>query len=716
MQKLLADSRLVTLTGPGGVGKTRLAIEVASRTSEHFPDGAWLVDLAPIRETDLVARTIASALDVGISPDRAPIDALSEFVAARHLMVILDNCEHLLDPVASVVNELLSRSAQLVVLVTGREPLRTEGEVVWRVPVLSLPAEAAVGDLEEALTSDAVRLFVDRALSARPELCIDEADAQALAGVVRDLDGLPLAIELAATRLGVLGLRDLESRLARRLEFLSKGLRNAPARHQTLRATIEWSYQLLDEQGQLAFRCLSSFAASFSLDGATAVLGAEMTPGSAFEVLSDLVDKSLVVLIDTGHDSRYRLLETIREYAAGLLDSCDEGDAVRNRLLGWATALAEQAGESLWGDGTSAWLARLDLEIDNVREALRWAEGGGSVELGLRVCTALLWFWTGRGHVPEGRAWFRRLLGAASTAGGPVRTLAMAAAGSLANAQRLNAEAVALSEQAVAIAREGADPVALGWALVSLGKSLIPTKRFSDARAHLDEALALAEHTGQRRVVESALCSLTAVHVYSDNMRVGMKVAEQCVDLSRASGNLRVLSSALSGLGIMKRETGEYETAMALSREALACAHQMADVLAVDSAVRLIGECLLAQGEFEEARSYFEESLRLSDPGQPGWERWVAQGFLLLSIAHFEMGDFAAARGHAGQSFPADSRPRGRLAFRAVHDVARRHPGASRRRPTGCPRLSPKSATGKLLTIGGHLVPRGDRNHVHRLW
>jgi predicted ATPase len=188
-----------------------LAIEVASRTSEHFPDGAWLVDLAPIRETDLVARTIASALDVGISPDRAPIDALSEFVAARHLMVILDNCEHLLDPVASMVNELLSRSAQLVVLVTSREPLRTEGEVVWRVPVLSLPAEAAVGDLQEALTSDAVRLFVDRALSARRELCIDEADAQALAGVVRRLDGLPLAIELAATRLGVRGQAGLPS-------------------------------------------------------------------------------------------------------------------------------------------------------------------------------------------------------------------------------------------------------------------------------------------------------------------------------------------------------------------------------------------------------------------------------------------------------------------------------------------------------------------------
>ncbi|HXW82641.1 MAG TPA: BTAD domain-containing putative transcriptional regulator, partial [Acidimicrobiales bacterium] len=447
VQKLVADNRMVTLTGPGGVGKTRLAVEVAHSVRDQYSDGIWLVDLAPVRDPDLVPATIASALGVPPSLDRPDIDSLCEFVGGRHLMVVLDNCEHLVGRVAQVAAALLGRSPRLVAVATSREPLRLDGEVVWRVPALSLPSEESISGLQFASSSDAVRLFVDRALSARPELSLGEGDASAVMEIVRRLDGLPLAIELAATRLGALSLADLVSRLGQRLELLNKGLRSAPERHQALVATLDWSYQLLDARAQLAFRYLSAFVAGFTLEGATAVLGADMAAGPTFDVLCDLVDKSLVVLVDRGGESRYRLLETVREYAAGLLDSRSETDEACHRLLAWAAALAEESAGALLGPNSSAWLERLELELDNLRAALRWAETGGSAELGLRLATGLVWFWIGRGHGAEGRAWLERLLGAPEVGRGTVRALGLAAAAALASAQHSDTDAVAHGEQ-----------------------------------------------------------------------------------------------------------------------------------------------------------------------------------------------------------------------------------------------------------------------------
>ena len=598
--------------------------------SEQFPDGTWLVDLAPLRDGELLARTVATALGTTLSPGRSDVDCLSHFVAARHLILLMDNCEHLLGPVVQLVKALLGNSPQLVTLVTSREPLRTEGEVAWRVPPLSLPAEGAVGDLQDALSSDAVRLFVDRALSARPELRITEHDAQALTEVVRRLDGLPLAIELAAGRLGALGLADLVSRLDQRLGLLNKGFRGAPARHQALAATIEWSYQLLDQQAQLAFRSLSVFAASFSLDGATAVLGAEMAPGATFEVLSDLVDKSLLVLVDTAGESRYRLLETVREYAAGLLESCGEGDEARNRLLGWAAALAEQGVEGTGGTRASAWMDRVDLELGNVREALRWALGGGSTELGLWASTSLIWFWTGRGHVAEGRSWLERLLASPDVGNGPLRAAALAAAGFLTTEQRCGSEALPLGEQAVAIARGAQDLGALTWALLSFGNALSAVGRFEDARTHLEEALALAQQTGQRPAAELAEHVLVGCYYETDNRTEAMRRAEHCVISARASGNLRVLSGALASQGWMKEDIGDYASAMDLFQEALDCTRQAGDVSFIAGVLRTIGHCLFIQGEFEPARTYFEDSLALGDPGQRESEAWFASTLMGL--------------------------------------------------------------------------------------
>jgi predicted ATPase/DNA-binding SARP family transcriptional activator len=644
VDKLVADNRLVTLTGPGGVGKTRLAIELASKMYKQFPDGVWLVDLAPLRDGELLPGTIASALGITLSPGRRELVHLSDFIASRHLMLLIDNCEHLLGPVVEVVNVLLGQCPQLVVLATSREPLRTEGEVVWRVPPLSVPAHEAATVLQDVLSFDAVRLFIDRALSARPQLSITEADAKALAEVVGRLDGLPLAIELAAGRLGALGLPDLASRLDQRLDLLNKGFRGGSARHQGLVATIEWSYQLLDERAQSAFRALSVFAGSFGIEGATAVLGAEMAPGAAFDVLADLVDKSLVVLVEAPGESRYRLLETVREYATGLLHSCGESDEARRRLLGWAIALAEQGAQ---GTGSTAtWLDRVDLELANVREALGWALSGGSVEQGLWASTSLVWYWTGRARVAEGRSWLDRLLGCPDVGRSPLRAVALAAAGFLVGEQHsgAEAEAVALCEQGVAIARETDDRIALAWALSSLGGALRRTGRLEDARTCLEEALGLAEQVGLQTVAEMAEYSLVAVDYETDNYADAMRRAERCIASSRASGNLRVLSGALAYQGGLKEDAGDYVAAMDLYQEALGCTRRMGDISFIASALQTIGYCLLNQGEFEHARRYFEDSLALGDAGQQESEAWFASGLRSLAELHFELGDYATAR------------------------------------------------------------------------
>ena len=305
------------------------------------------------------------------------------------------------------------------------------------------------------LESDAERLFVERALAARPQLRLDDGAATAVAEVVARLDGLPLAIELAAARLSALGLGELVSRLEHRLPLLSRGVRNAPARHQGLAATIEWSYRLLDPQAQAMFSQLSVFAGSFSLDAVEAVCGTGFPEGGAFEVLADLVAKSLITLVDTGGQVRYSLLETVREYAAQCLAETGGGEVTSDRQLQWALALAERADDSLWGYEALRWTGILDAEVDNFRVALRWGQGNGRVGLGLRLAAALAYFWSRHGYSAEGRRWLSELLAVSAPRKGPARARCLAAAAEAAFIQGDEAEALSLEAKAVTLGRKG---------------------------------------------------------------------------------------------------------------------------------------------------------------------------------------------------------------------------------------------------------------------
>ncbi len=452
IKDLLAAHHLLTLTGASGCGKTRLAQQVALDRQTAYPDGVWLVELAAKTDPALVATTTARALGLsedvaapsqhGLAAVTAPEDKtvalLFAFLRPRSLLLLLDNCEHLLDACAALINTLLSACPHLRILATSREPLGVAGEAVWRVPSLPFPTASDAPNPEALLRYDAIQLFVQRARLVRPEFALSAENAPAVAQVCRRLDGIPLAIEFAAARLGMMSPHGLAARLDDRFRVLVGGSPTTLPRQRTLRATMDWSYVLLDAQEQAVLRALAVFAGGWTLEAAAAVCARDDVPAEVVPVLLEqLLRKSLLAATapDRDGDPRFGLLETVRQYARGRLDDAGETPAVRRRHLDYYLVLTRDAVAG-WTDTTlGTWLARLDEECDNLRAALDWARECGDVECGLELCVALARYWEMRGQLSEGRAWLDEFLARAGRASATLRATALNAAGNLANRQ-----------------------------------------------------------------------------------------------------------------------------------------------------------------------------------------------------------------------------------------------------------------------------------------
>ncbi len=404
--KLLAANRLVTLTGAGGVGKTRLAVEVADRLAAEYADGVWYVDLAPITAPAAVPVTVAHALGLPDQPGRSTIDTVVRFVRDRRMLVVLDNCEHLLDASAELVVALLGAASGLTVLATSREPIGVPGEATWRVPSLSMVDEA-------------IELFADRARLTQGDFAITDDNAATVAEICRRLDGIPLAIELAAARVRALSVAEILDSLHDRFRLLTGGARTAVRRQQTLRASVDWSHALLTDTERILFRRLAAFLGGFDFDAAQAVAGADgLQRYQVLDHLTLLVDKSLVVAENIRGRTRYRLLETVRQYALEKLGESGEADALRSRHRDHYTALAAVL-DAPAGSDYEQRLEQAEIEIDNLRAAFGWSRENADVELALALACSLQPLWLGRGRIREGLAWFDPTLADSPTAQAP---------------------------------------------------------------------------------------------------------------------------------------------------------------------------------------------------------------------------------------------------------------------------------------------------------
>lgn len=426
---LLRGARLVTLNGAGGCGKTRLALHAAAEVMDDYPDGVWVVDLAPLTDPDKVMPVLASAIGVREERGRPLLEVCAGAISDRRVLIVLDNCEHLLEVAAGVASDLLLRCPELRILATAREPLGIAGETTWRVPSLSLPDASAPLTLDALADSEAARLFLYRARAVAPDLRIEDRDAAAIAQICRRLDGIALALELAAARADVLSPEQIASRLDDRFRLLTGGSRTALERQQTLRAALDWSYGLLAEPARALFARLSVFSGGFTLEAAEDVCGFGAVPAAdVLDLVSDLVRKSLVVLDrPAGRAARYRLLETMRQYARERLLASDEGPQVRERHAAWCVALAEAAEPDLYNSHQIERLRMLDEELENIRGALDWMIGSGAADPALRIVGGISVFWQARGHWTEARRWAARTLelpGGAPAARAPVVMMA----------------------------------------------------------------------------------------------------------------------------------------------------------------------------------------------------------------------------------------------------------------------------------------------------
>jgi predicted ATPase/DNA-binding SARP family transcriptional activator len=611
---LLATTRLLTLIGPGGCGKTRLALEAATELLLEYPDGVWLVALASLADPALVPLVVAAVFGVSEAPGRTIIASLTSALQRKKALLLLDNCEHLIDACAQLCDVLLPACPSLRLLATSREPLHIAGEVTWPVPALALPDPQQVPPLDVLVDYPAVQLFIDRARAVLPSFAVTEQNAASVAGVCSRLDGLPLAIELAAAHVRALTPQQLASRLADRFRFLVGGSRTAASRQQTLKATLDWSYDLLSERERTVYQRLAVFAGGFSLEAAEIVGGGDgINEAEILAIVTQLVDKSLVLMEEQRGAARYHLLETIRQYGLERMAESTEVILVRRRHARFFLELVEVAEPELHGGQQATWLERLEREHDNLRNALTWcveAADTADNEVGLRLARALAWFWRVRGHLTEGRRWFEAVLEKARVVEqSPNLAKTLASAGAFAVFQGDYRVAQSWLEASERLARERGDKHSLAYALVWHSFAEVFQGNFTAVRALESESRMLFREQGDRWGLALALmlAGLPAAET-GDYAMAHARFAESLA-LFRALGDTWGIADTTVNLANVAYRQGNYAAARAQLADVLALEQEKPDRWIFVRALSLLGEVARAQGDYATAAAACAESV-----------------------------------------------------------------------------------------------------------
>lgn len=599
VREALGATRMLTLTGAGGCGKTRLAAQAAADALDGFGDGAWWVELAPLADGELAGQQLADALGVRPILDQSGLEAAAAHLTARHALVVLDNCEHVLDAAASIAEQLLHACPEVTVLATSRAPLRVGGETDWRVPSLSLPSELELEAVDAVAQSDAVRLFIERALKVRPNFAVTAANAPAIAQICFDLDGIPLAIELAAARVRVLAPDQIAAGLSDRFRLLTGGARSAMPRHQTLRASVDWSHELLSDEERTLFRRLAVFAGGWTLSAVEAVgVGDGLELYAVLDLLTSLVDKSLVVAEEHGPSVRYRLLATVRQYAQDRLAESADAAGARDRHRDFYLALAEQAAPYLTTDRQRDWCDMLDTETVNLSAAIEWA-AGGAPESALALCATLTFWWKLRGRFAPAELAFERALGAASPDPSQLRARVLWSQGYL-RVYAGNFAGLASVQEALTVAEAVGDHSTAARALDVLATA----QMYSDpggARSTAERSLELARAAGDDWCYIDATQILGFTYMLQDDMEPALAALDEALPMIERMGHREFLCWHWFGHGYERSARGELDTADELSGRCVALATEIGEPATRGYATAVQGDILLQRGEPEAA-------------------------------------------------------------------------------------------------------------------
>lgn len=608
-----ADTRVVTLTGTGGVGKSRLGLHVAAACLREFPDGVLFVGLATLRDPGLVVPSIARTIGVRETPGHDQLDVLLDVLHDKTMLLILDNCEHLVDA-AKDVGKLVAGTEKVTFLLTSRSAFNIYGEREFPVPPLSLPDSASDAALDALANCEAVQLFASRAKDARPGFTLTDGNVAEVAEVCRRLDGLPLALELAAARTKILNPKAMLSRLGDRLSLLTGGPRDAPARQQTLRDAISWSYELLSSSEQKVFSRLSVFFGGCTFEAAEAVVAAAPALDvDLFNIISTLVDNSLLVQTETEDgEMRFHMLETLREYGLEQLGSHDGTNIFHQHALVYL-AFAEQAAAQLFGPRTADWLDRLEREHDNLRGALVWFTKRGEAEHVLRLGAALGRFWRMHGHLGEGRERLENILAlqADSAALKATKAQVFLAAGWLARDLAEYDAARSLTERALAAGQELEDQNCIAWSLTVLGVIARYEGDHRQARTHLEDGIRTARELGDEVCIAASVGNMGLVARDQGKYDEARALLKESLRAARSAGDSLGIAWALTNLGLVAEYQDDHETADSLDTEALEIYRALGDKQNIAYTLNNLGVVSTAQGRFDDAVKVFCESIRL---------------------------------------------------------------------------------------------------------
>jgi predicted ATPase/DNA-binding XRE family transcriptional regulator len=613
VKQLLAGRRLVTLTGSGGAGKTRLALRVTEELRLEFPDGVWWVDLARLSEPGLVLQAVAAALRFREEVARPLFDQLAGYLQDRQLLLLLDNCEHLIEACARLADSLLRGAPELKILATSREALAIAGETTYRVPSLKVPDPQQLPLLAALVQFEAVQLFADRGMAALPSFSITEANAPVVVEICRHLDGIPLAIELAAARVKLLTLEQIRDRLADRFHLLTAGSRVALPRHKTLRATVDWSYSLLSEPERALLRRLAVFAGGWTLEAAEGVCAGEgIAQDEIFDLLAHLVDKSLVAPGWQGATGRYGMLETMRQYGWERLAERGEAEQFRRSHARFFLVYAQQVEARSRVKARHAWLQRLQDEHNNLRAALAWMAESGESAAGLQLSGALWRFWEERGYTTEARTWLAQMLDLA----GPdvdalMRAQALLGAGVCAYYQSDYRAANALCAESLRLCREQGDLRGQAWSLMYLGYVATDSGEPERGRGLLEESLALCRESGDRHGAAWALTLLALALFFLNEPVIARPLVEEALTISRDIGDRWCTAHALHVAADVHMELGDWASARACEEASIAIWQELGDRRHLAYSLMIFGLVCVRAGDGPRARPYVQQSLGL---------------------------------------------------------------------------------------------------------